>query len=291
MGENKSYTCSKPQDQQQLTTAASRCFTKGNIPNTKMTPPSGIARCGLRTVPNFEEQKDGAGGRKNIPLQPSIFQQAATNTFTDTDPISRLANILEKNTNISPLKLPPIDIGIFDGNPLNWINWWPKYKAFIHSRRDLDANTKFLYLQSFLTENAAKELWGASPETLPYHTAINILFEKFADQELLAGVYRDQLKNIPLPESAVDIPGIRNFVDEVRKYMNCLWECKHTPETYSLSTMDFYRLEMPEDLLHKIADQEGRRISTLNLEHFITALLKYVDIREDTSRFREYVIA
>ena len=264
------------------------------------TPPPGIALRGLRRVPTFENRFHFAGPRANTTAQPSTIRQPPRTN--DADPITRLANILQRNfsnnqssgnhstsNHSSALKLPPIQIGKFDGNPLNWVNWWPKYEALIHNRRDLEASTKFLYLQSYVTEKAAKELWGAGPETLPYHKAIEILFDKFADKELLTGVYRDQLKKIPFPKSARDIPGIRNFVDEVRKYMNCLREYKQMPEQYSLSTMDFYRASMPEELLHFIADKEDRRISHFSLMQFIAALAKYVDLREDTSRFREYV--
>ena len=273
-----------------LHSASRRAISPKPLPKEPQTPsPSSIASGGFRRAPTTENKFHSAGGRTSTATQPSTLQLPSA--INDADPVTRLANILARHTGPvnSPLKLPPIQIDNFDGNPLNWVNWWPKYKALIHNRTDLAARTKFLYLQSYVTEKAGKELWGAGPETLPYHKAIDILFEKFADQELLTGVYRDQLMKIPFPESARDIPGIRNFVDEVRKYMNCLHQFNQTPEQYSLSTMDFYRIEMPEDLLHQLADQEGRRISHFNLVYFIAALTKYVDIREDTTRFREHV--
>ena len=255
---------------------------------------SNIPHGGFRRIPAFVNHLPSVGGRANVAHHPSTVQQQQS-ASTDVDAITRLADILEKkNMNTgnhhSAMKLPSIQIGKFDGNPLNWVNWWPKYKALIHKRTDLDDSTKFLYLQSFITDKAAKELWGAGPQTLPYNKAIDILFEKFADNELLTGVYRDQLKKIPFPKSAKDIPGIRNFVDEVKKYMNCLRVYKQTPEEYSLATMDFYRAYMPEELLHFIADKENKRISHLNLEYFISALSKYADLREDTSRFREHAV-
>ena len=86
-----------------------------------------------------------------------------------------------------------------------------------------------------------------------------------------------------------DVPGIRNFVDEVKKYMNCLREFGMMPQFYSLSTMHFYRAKMPLDLLHEMADQERKKLSKLTLVDFTKALSKYADLREDTSRFREHV--
>ena len=208
----------------------------------------------------------------------------------EDDILTRLVNVLEKKTSVthsSAMKLPNIHLEKFDGDVMNWVHWWPRYEATIHKRTDLDDKQKFIYLGQYLTKDAAKQLWGAGPETLPYKTALDILFKKFADPVLLTTAYCDQLRKIPFPRSEKDIPGIRNFVDEVKKYMNCLREFKMGPAEYSLTTMSHYRLHMPEGLLHFIADKHDKNISSFNLVEFITALSKYADRREDTSRYRE----
>ena len=220
--------------------------------------------------------------------------RTAQETTVNVDQFERLLDLFERRTsgnsnNHSGLKLPPIKLEKFDGNPLEWVNWWPRYEAVIHKRKNLDDQEKLIFLQSYVTEKAAKELWGAKIETLPYDTAIKILKEKFADKELLTGVYRNQLLRVTLPKSPEDISGIRNFVDEVKKYMNCLREFKMLPQSYSISTMDFYRAHLPTKLIHCIVDQEGRRFSELSLGEFMKALTKYVKLREDISRFRQHV--
>ena len=256
-----------------------------------MAAPGGSLRAGLRSTQSSGNRLQGALNRANTTTPSRNPQQTAT---SNVDPIERLADLLERRTsssreNHSALKLPPIKLQPFDGNPLEWVNWWPRYEALVHKRQDISESHKLLFLQQYVTEKAAKELWGAKIETLPYRKAINILFDKFADHMLLTGVYRDQLKKIPLPKSVRDVTGIRNFVDEVKKYMNCLREFKMLPHFYSLSTMDFYRANMPLDVLHEMADQEGKRISHFSLMEFTKALTKYVDLREDTSRYREHV--
>ena len=208
----------------------------------------------------------------------------------EDDILTRLVNVLEKKTSgthSSAMKLPNIHLEKFDGDVMNWVHWWPRYEATIHKRTDLDDKQKFIYLGQYLTKDAAKQLWGAGPETLPYKTALDILFKKFADPVLLTTAYCDQLRKIPFPRSEKDIPGIRNFVDEVKKYMNCLREFKMGPAEYSLTTMSHYRLHMPQGLLDFIADKHDKNISSFNLVEFITALSKYADRREDTSRYRE----
>ena len=59
------------------------------------------------------------------------------------------------------------------------------------------------------------------------------------------------------------------------------------PAEYSLPTMNHYRLYMPQGLLHYLADKHDKNISQFKLEEFISALSKYADRREDTSRYRE----
>ena len=251
----------------------------------------GSSLAGLRRTQPSDTRPQGAQTRPNTAPPSRTPQQQPTN---NVDQIERLANLLERRTTgggnfNSALKLPPIKVPLFDGNPLEWVNWWPRYKALVHNKQDLEEPMKLLYLQSYVTEKAAKELWGASVESLPYKKAIDILIEKFADEDLLTGIYRDKLKKITFPHAANDILAIRNFVDEAKKYMNCLREFNQMPASYSMSTMDIYRVHMPIDLLHKIADQESKRISQFSLVGFIKALTKYVDLREDTSRFREHI--
>ena len=246
---------------------------------------------GLRVRQPSGNRPPGTRNRVNTTTPSRSLQQTATN---NVDQMGRLADVLERMTasNRNPhsaVKLPPLRLQPFDGNPLEWVNWWPRYEALVHTRQDISDSHKLLYLQQYVTEKAAKELWGAKIETLPYHKAIDLLFEKFADEELLTAMYRDQLKKVHFPKSARDISGMRNFVDTVKKYMNCLREFKMLPHSYSLPTMDFFREKMPMDVLHEIAHQEGRRISKLSLVEFTKALTKYVDLREDTSRFRDHV--
>ena len=259
----------------------------------------------FRRIPPFvNPQRQGIRGDPT-PMGTQHANRQATNTQhtnrrdTNTqrtprsgedDILTRLVNVLEKKssgTHSSAMKLPTIHLEKFDGDVMNWVHWWPRYEATIHKRSDLSDKEKFLYLQSYLTDAAAKQLWGAGPDTLPYKTALDILFKKFADKVLLTTAYCDQLRKIPFPRSEKDIPGIRNFVDEVKKYMNCLKEFKMGPAEYSLTTMSHYRLHMPQGLLDFIADKHDKNISSFNLEEFITALSKYADRREDTSRYRE----
>ena len=244
----------------------------------------------------------GLGNRQRSSSQPDRASRRETTTLRTTqqtttvneNQFERLLDLFERRSggskiNHSAIKLPQLKIPLFDGNPLEWINWWPRYEAHIHSRKDISDSHKLLYLQQFVTEKAAKELWGAKIQTLPYNKAIRILFDKYDDRELLTGIYIDQLTKITLPTSMRDVPGIRNFVDEVKKYMNCLREFGMMPQFYSLSTMHFYRAKMPLDLLHEMADQERKKLSKLTLVDFTKALTKYADLREDTSRFREHV--
>ena len=254
-------------------------------PSNTIPPPSGInPRINRQSFPPEASPRVGS-------LYPTVFEGPPS-----TDPFNRLADQLARLTvgrgrgENNSLKLPPIQLSKFDGSPLRFMEWWPKFRVLVHDNPCLHNDTKLLYLTSYLTESAAKELWGAGPETIPYPEAISHVWRKFADRQLLTSVYRNQLKQIRLPKNRGDINGIRYFVSEANKWMNCLREFNQMPELYSLSTMDVYRVKVPEDLLHEIATQERRRISELNITEFIYALDKYCDLREDTSRFRGEVL-
>ena len=78
------------------------------------------------------------------------------------------------------VKLPKISIPLFDGNILNWGNFWEQFEVAIHSREQLMDAEKLVYLKDCLKEGPARHVIGGLSQTSEnYKEAITCLQERY----------------------------------------------------------------------------------------------------------------
>ena len=74
------------------------------------------------------------------------------------------------------IKLPKMDVPTFDGNTINWRNFWEKYELSIHSRAHLSDPEKLAYLRQSLMDSPARHtIEGLSGPGSDYEEAIKHL--------------------------------------------------------------------------------------------------------------------
>ena len=56
------------------------------------------------------------------------------------------------------LKLPKLDVPVFDGNILHWRNFWEQFSVSVHNRPRLSNAEKLVYLQQSLKDGSAKNV-------------------------------------------------------------------------------------------------------------------------------------
>ena len=54
---------------------------------------------------------------------------------------------VNKETELSGLKSPKINVPIFDVKIVNWKNFWEQFNAIIHSKTGLNDTNKLIYFQ------------------------------------------------------------------------------------------------------------------------------------------------
>ena len=186
------------------------------------------------------------------------------------------------------VKLPTIELTPFNGDPLEFQEFWRRYSSVVHNNARLDNSSKLIYLQSYLTTAAKMKCWGSGVDGQSYEDALKSVIKTFGDPDLLCAIYRDKILTQVMPSGPADIQGIRRLISTTRKFMNSLRDpFKVDPITYSSTTMDVFKKRVPFELLQKIVEKTNTKISRMDLETFISSLDEYCCNREDVSVFLE----
>lgn len=102
----------------------------------------------------------------------------------------------------SGVRLPKLSVPTFDGNILNWRQFWDQFTVSIHNRHNLSDSEKLVYLQHALKEGSAKPIIeGLSQSGEQYEEAIECLTARFDRPRL---IYQTHVKLI------IDTPPIRD---------------------------------------------------------------------------------
>ena len=179
-------------------------------------------------------------------------------------------------------KLPQLEVPKYDGNQLQFLRWWDRYNAAIHSNPSLTDQQKFLYLQQYLTNEAQKFCWGASTDTLLYKDAVDKVFEKYCVSNRLTDAYQQQIIDCAMPHGINDTVGMRNLIDTTQQSLSCLARFGISPQQISMPTMREFRRRMPETLLNALAHTFKCKISDLNLSEFLMVMDEYAKPLEET---------
>ena len=208
------------------------------------------------------------------------------------DVVDKLAKIkTPDNIQGSAVKLPGIDIWRFDGNPLNFHDWYLRYQSVIHTNEKLSPSNKLIYLSQYLSSNAQAKCWGpcGGLNGLDYDQALQKVLEIFADKDQLLGLCLNKISQQIFPRNENDISGIRSVANTTRHCIDTLEKLKIPAMAYSQSTMVIFMEKVPLSLQVKMME-------TLNTENFlqipltdlISTMNRYCKIRERTTTYLEY---
>jgi hypothetical protein len=112
--------------------------------------------------------------------------------------------------------MPPPNLSVFTGNPLDWPTWKSAFETVIE-KRAINPSEKILYLLQYLSGAPRKVVEGyqfvSSPDA--YRTAKNILKKRFGHPSVVADVFRKRLENWQRI-APKDGTALREFADFLR---------------------------------------------------------------------------
>ena len=97
------------------------------------------------------------------------------------------------------VKLPKLDVPMFDGNILHWRSFWEQFCVSIHDRSNLSDTEKLVYLQQSLKNGSAKStIEGLSRSGEYYAEAVECLKSRY-DRPRLIHLHRGRAQSPTFP--------------------------------------------------------------------------------------------
>jgi hypothetical protein len=127
------------------------------------------------------------------------------------------------------VKLPKLDVPVFNGNILNWRNFWEQFSVSVHDRPSLSDSEKLVYLQQALKGGSAKgTIEGLSRSADNYKEAIACLKARYDRPRL---IHQAHVKTILEAAPLKDGNGreLRKLHDTVQQHLRALKSMGYEP--------------------------------------------------------------
>ena len=132
------------------------------------------------------------------------------------------------------IKLPQIQLPIFDGNELNWLDFRGIFTELIHSNSQLNDIAKFHYLTSCVKDGKAyKFIQPFSISNENYQNAWKNISEHYNNEILIQKLHMKQLYEIKRPIEGSS-SSLQQFVNEIVKHHSSLTALKVPVESWDL---------------------------------------------------------
>lgn len=141
--------------------------------------------------------------------------------LTQTIPMSRETIDRAGSQNTSQARLPTISIPSFDGNYDKWQSFYDIFLVMVDKNNNLDAVTKFHYLQSALTGKAREYISSFEVTSQNYVIVLELLKKRYYNPQLIIKHHIHQLFN--LSQVTRDSPNsLRALADGLQKHTRML---------------------------------------------------------------------
>jgi len=164
---------------------------------------------------------------------------------TSENPQAQIQNrdFLSSNA-VQKIHLPKLQLPIFYGDPLKWVEFYDSFESSVHSQNIPDVQ-KFNYLLSTLRGSAHKALEGISVTNSNYLEALGILKKRYGDQNVIKRYLYSELRNIP--PSSPKTPDLRRTLESIDRICRQLSFLGENLEQQNLTMLILEKL--PQNIL------------------------------------------
>ena len=113
------------------------------------------------------------------------------------------------------VKLPKLEIPIFDGDIINCQGFWDHFSSAIDANDSISDIDKFCYLKYFLCDSAKSCISGLSHSSANYFEAIELLKQRYGNPKMLINAYMKRFVQLPVIKNNNDVFGLRKLYDQV----------------------------------------------------------------------------
>ena len=146
------------------------------------------------------------------------------------------------------VKLPKIELKTFDGNILNWQQFWDQFESSVHTQRGLSRVDKFSYLKSLLSSSAEECIAGLALTQANYDEAVELLQERFGNKQLLINAYIENFEGLPKVKSMSHVSELRVMYDQIESTVRNLKTLDVDSDTYGYFLAPLLVKRLPDEL-------------------------------------------
>ena len=181
--------------------------------------------------------------------------------------------------------LPKLELPSFSGDVLKWMGFWDQFSAVV-DQSDLPEVSKFVYLQSLLTDDAKMSVKGLSLSEGNYAIAKDILKSRYGRKERIIFTHIQQLMSVSAPGTIkCDTSTLWKLQDELLANIRSLEAFGITGDQYGVILTPLILSRLPQDIrLEWARDGEGRES---DLEWLLKFLANETHRRERSQSFKD----
>ena len=127
---------------------------------------------------------------RNQSLLPTVNQHISS-VHSNTNVTQEKGNIDFKHS----IKLPPLKLQSFNGNPIHFHEWINNFNTIIHNNISITDTHRITYLQNSVSGKAEDLIHAYSYDPSYYQTALNELIRRFGDHTIVVNAFINQLEN------------------------------------------------------------------------------------------------
>ena len=175
------------------------------------------------------------------------------------------------------VKLPKIDVPMFDGELLHWQTFWEQFSIAVDKRSDISDTEKLVYLRHSLKDGSAKNvIEGLSHSGDQYKEAIDSLKARYDRPRIIHQTHVRRIYEVP---SLKDDSGkeLRRFHDTVQQHLRALKAMKEDPTGSFITALLELKLDKDTMFEWQKASQDAKTIP-----HY-DDLLKFLNLRAQAS--------
>ena len=137
---------------------------------------------------------------------------------TDSEPVSDVV----KTSEHKGVRLPKLEVPVFDGGILNWRRFWEQFLVSVHDRSSLSDSKKFVYLQHALRDGSARVVIdGLSQSGENYAVAVECLRSRYDRPRLIHQAHVKSILEAP-PLKEGNGRELRKLHDLVQQHLRAL---------------------------------------------------------------------
>ena len=151
----------------------------------------------------------------------------------------------EKKLNV---KLPKLTLRKYNGDPVEFHAWMQSFKSAIDENDNLHDVDKFVYLKTLLGDKAAQSIRGMTLTGENYSAALDILENRYGNQQAIINAHMESLINIPIIRSSKDTAGLRKMYDLIEGNLRSLENLGITNASYGSLLIPIFLSRLPEEI-------------------------------------------